>query len=95
MDKFLLKTASVSTIKSENKSRSHLPVNISSKNRARKYPEGTFFVDDGLFCSSCNIVIDHLRKSVIENHLKADVHKKNVNRINQTGKQQEVKNGTH
>ena len=27
--------------------RSHLPVNISAKDKARKYPEGTFHVDNG------------------------------------------------
>ena len=62
MDKFVVKTLSAS---SQEKKRSHLPVNISAKDRARKYPEGTFHVDDGLlFCSSCNIVVDHLRKFV-------------------------------
>ena len=45
MDKFVVKTLSAS---SQEKKRSHLPVNISAKDRARKYPEGTFHVDDGL-----------------------------------------------
>ena len=64
MDKFVVKTLSAS---SQEKNRLRLPVhvNISAKDRARKYPEGTFHVDDGLlFCSSCNIVVDHLRKFV-------------------------------
>ena len=62
MDKFVVKTPSAS---SQEKKRSHLPVNISAKDRTRKYPEGIFHVDDGLlFCSSCNIVVDHLRKFV-------------------------------
>ena len=58
MDKFVVKTLSTS---SQEKKRSHLP--ISAKDRERKYPEGIFHVDDGLlFCSSCNIVVDHLQK---------------------------------
>ena len=62
MDKFVVKTSSAS---SQEKKRSHLPVNISAKHRARKYPEGIFHADDGLlFCSSCNIAVDHLQKFV-------------------------------
>ena len=54
MDKFVVKTQSAS---SQEKTRSHLPVNISAKDRARKYPEGIFHVDDGLlFYSLCNIM---------------------------------------
>ena len=45
MDKFVVKTPSTS---SEEKKKSHLPVNISANDRARKYPEGTFHVDDDL-----------------------------------------------
>ena len=64
MDKFVVKTPSAS---SKEKKRSHLPVNILAKDRARKYPEGIFHVGDCLlFCSLCNIdiVVDHLRKFV-------------------------------
>ena len=45
MDKFVVKTPSTS---SQEKKRWHLPVNISAKDRARKYSAGTFHVDDGL-----------------------------------------------
>ena len=56
MDKFVVKTAAVPW---KEKTRSHLPVNLTAKDRAVKYPEGTFHMDDGLlFCSSCNVVID-------------------------------------
>ena len=99
MDKFLLRTSNKSTTstsapaakleKSEKSKRSHLPVYITVKERANKYPKGTFFVDDNLmFCSSCNIVVDHLRKSVVDKHLQSDTHKINTNRINLNGKQQ-------
>ena len=28
------------------------------------------------FCSSCNVVVDHVRKSVVDKHLEAVSHKK-------------------
>ena len=69
MDKFVVKTPSAS---SKAKTRSHLPVNITANYRARNYPEGTFHVVDGmLFCSSCNVVVDHLREFVVDKHLEA------------------------
>ena len=62
MDKFVVKTPTTSL---QEKKRSHFLVNILVKDRARKYPEGTFHVDNGLlFCSLCNIVVDHLQKFV-------------------------------
>ena len=62
-------------------------MNISANDRARKYPEGTFHVDDDLlFCSSCNIVVDHLRKCVVDKHLEAESHKRNAEK-NAVGKQ--------
>lgn len=88
MDKFVVKTPVVS---STEKKSSHLPVNITAKERARKYPEGTFHVDDGLlFCSSCNVVIDYLRKSVVDRHLDSVSHKQNVEK-NQRSKQKTLK----
>ena len=83
MDKFVVKMQSAS---SQDKKRSHLSVNISAKERARKYPKGIFHVDDGLlFCSSCNIVVDHLRKFVTLklSHTRG-TQKKNVGRKQQT-----------
>ena len=84
MDKFVVKTVVVA---SKEKTRSHLPVNLTSKDRAVKYPEGTFHEDDGLFCSSCNVVIDHLRKCVVDKHLEVANHKQNIEK-NQRSKQQ-------
>ena len=88
MDKFVVKTPAVS---STEKTRSHLLPNLTAKDRATKYPEGTFHVDDGLlFCSSCNVVIDHLRKSVVDKHLESAVYKQKVER-NQGSKQRTLK----
>ena len=52
------------------------------------------WMPDGLmFCSNCVIVINHLCKSIIivDKHLKAAVHKQNVER-NKSGKRQTMKN---
>lgn len=50
-----------------------------------------FHLDNGLmFCSSCNIVIDHLRKSVVDRHLKSAIHKQR-GQWNQGSKQQMLK----
>ena len=88
MDKFVVKTPTVSSTK---KASSHLPPNLIAHDRARKYPTGTFHVDDGLmFCSSCNTVIDHLRKSVADKHLDSALHKQRAER-NLGSKQQTLK----
>ena len=88
MDKFVVKTPSAS---SKLKTRSHLPVNITANDRARNYPEGTFHVDDDrLFCSSCNVVVDHLQKFVVDKHLEAASHKRDAERKD-GGKQQTLK----
>ena len=48
-------------------------------------------MDDGqLFCSSCNMVVDHLRKFVVDKHLEAASHKRNAERKD-GGKQQTLK----
>ena len=33
--------------------------------------------DDRLFCSACNVVVDHLRKFVVDKHLEVASHKRN------------------
>ena len=68
MDKFVVKTLSASL---KLRTQSYLLVNITANDRARNYPEGTFHVDDGrLFCSLCNMVVDHLRKFVVKERRK-------------------------
>ena len=45
-----------------------------AKDRAREFP-GIYYEDDGrLFCSLCNLVVDHTRKSTIERHIKSERH---------------------
>lgn len=80
MDKFVVR---------EPKKDPHLAVNKSAKDRAAQYP-GVFHADNGLlFCSTCNIVLDHSRKSVLDKHLESVTHKKKVS--NSDGKQQTLK----
>ena len=64
-------------VSSTKKASSHRPLNLTAHNQARKYPTDTFNVNDGLmFCLLlCNIVIDHLRKSVGDKHLDSALHK--------------------
>ena len=47
----------------KNKKDPHLSVHITAKDRANQYP-GVFHTDNGLlFCSMCNVVLDHVRKN--------------------------------
>ena len=64
------------TISSTMKASSDLPPNLTAHERERKYPTGTFHVNNGLkFCLHCNIVIDHLRKTMDDKHLNSALHK--------------------
>nr|XP_006007965.1 PREDICTED: CGG triplet repeat-binding protein 1-like [Latimeria chalumnae] len=68
MDKFLTKN--------KVKDHSKRAVNISAKDRAKSMPQ-VLHEDDGiLFCSICNISIDHTCKSTIDNHLRSNSHLK-------------------
>ena len=65
MDKFVTKKEQVDLKK---KRKNHEAINISAKDRIRFYPSGTFHEDNGiLYCSDCNIAMDHTRKSVLVN----------------------------
>ena len=91
MDKFIVKTPAVPSCASTGKTKWHLPSNLTARDRAEKYATGTFHVDDGLmFCSSCNVVIDYLRNSVVDRHLESVVHKQRAER-HQGSKQQTLK----
>ena len=66
MDKFLVKPKKK-------------PCSITPQERAKQYP-GKFHADDNLlFCSTCNVVVDHHRKSLHDNHLSAVSHIKQMN----------------
>ena len=84
MDKFLKKK----------EKDNHTAVKISAADRVRQYSKGTLHACDGiLFCSSCNIVIDHTRKFKIDKHLEAQSHQEKVKSklVRDQGKQQTLK----
>jgi hypothetical protein len=50
-------------------------VNVSCSDRVKQYPKGVLHADAGqLFCSSCNITLDHCRKGSIDKHLLTQFH---------------------
>ena len=56
------------------KSASSKQGNISAKMRAAEYALNTFYCDAGrMFCKSCNVLVDHVRKSVVEMHVSSKV----------------------
>ena len=53
---------------------SHLPTNIIAKDREKQYP-GILRESGGkLFCTACNIVVEHKRKSSIDKHCATAKH---------------------
>lgn len=52
--------------------------NISAKERAQETEFKNVFYEDGgkLFCKSCNVVVEHTRRSTIQNHVKSSKHLK-------------------
>ena len=71
----------MTTVSLSKKASFHLSPNLTAHDQARKYPTGIFHVDHGLmFCLSCNIVIDHLWKSVVDKHLDSALHKQRAER---------------
>ena len=80
MEKFL-------TTKSKPKKEQHLPVNITASERARQYQRGTFHASENLlFCSTCNVVVDHLRKYVVDRHLQSSSHQVKAERKDHKGR---------
>ena len=73
------------------KNDNHTAVKVTAADRARNNPKGTLHADDGLlFCSTCNVVIDHSRKSKIDKHLESGSHIEKAQNQS-TGKQQTLK----
>uniref|UniRef100_H3A8Z0 Uncharacterized protein n=1 Tax=Latimeria chalumnae TaxID=7897 RepID=H3A8Z0_LATCH len=51
--------------------------NVSAADRAKQYPPGVLHSDGAkLFCTSCNITVDHYRKSSVDWHLDSSIHRK-------------------
>ena len=70
----------------------HTAVKTTARDRLQNYPKGTLHEDDGrLFCSTCNVVLDHTRKSTIDKHLESATHVQKSRNSETTGKQQTLK----
>ena len=47
---------------------------IAVQQRCLQYVGGIFYADGGkMFCRCCNVVVDHVRKSVVDVHVKSKV----------------------
>lgn len=65
---------------SAKKTKSHEATKITAKDRVKQYSAGTFHEESGLlFCTVCNVVLEHSRKSVLDRHLEAASHQKRLN----------------
>lgn len=70
----------------------HTAMKTTARDRLRSYPKGTLHEDDGLlFCSTCNVVLDHTRKSSIDKHLESATHVQKSRSSETTGKQKTLK----
>lgn len=70
------------------KDKQHLPSRISAEKRVKDYPAGTLHADDGvLFCTTCNVAVDHLRKFCVDVHLKSEKHRHRLETKSTAGKQ--------
>ena len=87
MDRFLKRVAPPSTSTDDSSSthpcKKSKPAskqgNISSAARSRDYEKGTFTVDNGrLYCRTCNILIEHTRKTTVDRHLLTKSHSAKV-----------------
>ena len=48
---------------------------VSCLDRAKQYGKGVLHASGNkLFCSTCNITLDHMRKGTIDRHLESSVH---------------------
>lgn len=71
MDKFLCQP---------HRSKDHA-ANISAADRAKQYKSSDVYEDGGrLFCRMCNVVLNHIRKSVIDDHFKSQAHLRNCDK---------------
>ena len=52
---------------------------VTAKDRARDYPKQLYEDGGKLFCRLCSCVLDHTRKSTIDDHVKKN--KKHLNRL--------------
>nr|XP_033947646.1 uncharacterized protein LOC117452930 [Pseudochaenichthys georgianus] len=57
---------------------SHLPTNISAKDRAKQFPDVLHESGGKLFCTPCNCVLEYKRKSTVKTHFDSLKHSKRL-----------------
>ena len=74
----------------------HLSFSVSNYHFfAKQYPNGTLHADDGrLFCTSCNVTLDHTRKGTIDRHLLTPMHTQKRKSLNETNDTRAKKQAT-
>uniref|UniRef100_H3AIL8 DUF659 domain-containing protein n=1 Tax=Latimeria chalumnae TaxID=7897 RepID=H3AIL8_LATCH len=50
--------------------------NVSASDRVKQYPLGVLSDGGKLFCTYCNVTVDHYRKSSVDRHLDSSTHRK-------------------
>ena len=84
MEKFLIKPKDA-----------HIAVKTTARDRFQSNLTGTLHEDGNLFCSTCNVALDHTRKSSIDKHLKSATHIQRAKRSETMDKQQTLKTSLH
>lgn len=52
---------------------------VSASTRAAQYLNGTFYAEnDHMYCRTCNMVVEHVRKTTVDRHLTSKTHKLKV-----------------
>ncbi|GFO18988.1 CGG triplet repeat-binding protein 1 [Plakobranchus ocellatus] len=54
---------------------SRAPTKVTPKERQLQFSTSTHVSGDKLFCSTCNVVLDHTRKSTVDGHMTSSKHK--------------------
>ncbi|MGH0170990.1 UNVERIFIED_CONTAM: hypothetical protein FKN15_060039, partial [Acipenser sinensis] len=76
------------TLKMQTADKSKKAKFISTEDRIQSYEKGMLHADGGiLFCSTCNVSLDHLRKGTTDKQLDSAVHKNKKTKLEVQAKQ--------
>ena len=80
-------------MKKIDKDRAHVSISITASARAKEFPNELHADGGKLFCSTCNIVLDHCRKSTVKDHLSKSA--KHLEKKKQAGSATKKQNVNH